>query len=188
MITNELFKCEHILDTDFEYLLSTFSLRMGKGLEIFLKTQALGNEIRHYDNTYLVTDISTGELVAFFSLKAGTVSMESIRFFRTKRESIPGIELSNFAVNDNYKEKHKDMRKIGVTVFIDFIIPLVKQAAKIVAAKVIYIFALPEDRLIKYYSSIGFERLDPPYENDLHSRIKPSYDDGCIFMMQNLFD
>ena len=52
--------------------------------------------------------------------------------------------------------------------------------------KFIYIFALPYEGLIQRYGQYGFKRFEPGHEADLHRRLKPSYDDECIFMYQIL--
>ena len=64
--------------------------------------------------------------------------------------------------------------------------PLIARASEIIGTKVLYIFALPYDDLIVRYMDYGFMRLDDPYEDELHKRLKPSYDQSCIFMYQIL--
>ena len=36
------------------------------------------------------------------------------------------------------------------------------------------------------FKQYGFKRFEPDHEADLHRRLKPSYDDECIFMYQML--
>ena len=48
--------------------------------------------------------------------------------------------------------------------------------------------ALPYDELIIRYKDCGFMRLDSPYEDELHKRLKPLYDRNCIFMYQILHE
>ena len=45
---------------------------------------------------------------------------------------------------------------------------------------------MPVDGLIQRYIQYGFKRLRTAQETELHSRIKPRYDSGCIFMFQML--
>ncbi len=52
--------------------------------------------------------------------------------------------------------------------------------------KALYIYALPEDKLIEHYKKLGFQRLSKKEEQFVHSHVKPKYDDGCIFMYQML--
>ena len=53
-----------------------------------------------------------------------------------------------------------------------------------VGLQVIYIYALPQDKLIEHYKTMGFNRLDEEDEKFVHQHVKPKYDDGCIFMYQ----
>ncbi len=78
------------------------------------------------------------------------------------------------------------MRGTGLIIFSDFIVPVIKKASKSVGVKIIYIFALPFERLIHRYREYGFLRLDSVSEDELHKRLKPNYDENCIFMFQQL--
>lgn len=187
-MNNGIFTCDPILSVPgYKQLITTFTLSRGKGLENYLKKCAEDEELDHLNNTYLVRDMSSNELVAYFSLKAGTISLESGLFFRNNRQAIPGIELSNFAANENYKINHNNGIQVGKVIFYDFILPIVKDVSKMVAVNAIYIFALPEDRLIAHYQGMGFNRLTKKAEKSLHRRTKPTYDNGCIFMYQLLY-
>ena len=55
-----------------------------------------------------------------------------------------------------------------------------------VGVKYIYIFSLPFETLMKRYGDYGFKRLTSRQEEELHRRLKPNYDEGCIFMYQEL--
>ncbi len=96
------------------------------------------------------------------------------------------MEVANFAVNQAYLQKHKELHGTGLIIFNDFIVPTIEEAAKSIGVKIIYIFALPFERLIKRYGEYGFLRLDSAAEDELHKRLKPNYDENCIFMFQQL--
>ena len=55
---------------------------------------------------------------------------------------------------------------------------------EIVGVQALYIYALPQEELIKYYKTLGFSRLDPEMEDFVHKHVKPRYDAGCYFMYQ----
>lgn len=70
-------------------------------------------------------------------------------------------------------------------IFNELILPIVKKVQETIGVKVLYIFALPETRLIDMYiRAYRFKRLDKCDEENLHNRIKPRFDYGCIFMYQ----
>ena len=187
---NELFYCEHILDNiQNPEMIKTFQVnqKTGQGLEYYLKKSAIIEENMHIARTYLVKDKDTHEIVAYFSLKAGMIAAnERKSFFRSEFDSVPGIELANFAVNGLYKEAHEEYEGIGKIIFLDFILPIVKKAAKYIGIKYIYIFALPYDHLINYYKTLEFTRLSFLEELFMHRRIRPRYDRRCIFMAQKI--
>ena len=100
--------------------------------------------------------------------------------------TVPSIELSNFAVNSSYRKQHPEMAEIGKTTFREFVLSLAKFIQTFLGAKALYIFALPEEKLIQHYQDMGFTRLSEEKEKYVHSHVKPKYDDGCIFMYQIL--
>ena len=68
-----------------------------------------------------------------------------------------------------------------MNTFLDLIIPIVKKVQEIVGVKVLYIFALPEQKLMdRYMKEYGFNRLDKCDEDNLHKTIKPRFDYGCV--------
>ena len=42
------------------------------------------------------------------------------------------------------------------------------------------------DELISNYEKYGFSRLAEKYEIEIHNRLKPEYDESCIFMYRML--
>lgn len=153
------------------------------GLEDYLKNQSAKDEKENNSRTYLIKDILTGELAGYFSIRTGliTIQVEGDRF-----DSFPAIELANFAVNKCYKESHPEVSALGFYTFRKFILPLVNSIAKYVGVNSLYIYALPETKLINYYKKLGFTRLPKKQEQFVQYHVKPQYDKGCVFMYQTL--
>ena len=101
-------------------------------------------------------------------------------------DTIPAIELANLAVNDAYRREESKIAKIGFHVFDRFILPIVRNVADLIGVQCLYVYALPKERLIQYYASLGFMRLPSEAEAFVHSHVKPAYDRGCIFMYQGI--
>ncbi len=101
-------------------------------------------------------------------------------------DSIPCIELSNFAVNADYISNHPKAKGIGKYIFAKYVLSIAEAAQALIGVKILCIFALPYNSLISRYESMGFKRLPAKEEKQLHSRIKPNYDAKCIFMYQEL--
>lgn len=187
VLENEAFYCEHLSDdAGIKTLLQQFVVKKetGAGLVNYLQNHALEEEKADEMRTYLVRDKISNEIIGYFSLKAGMVSINEQRgFVKNEFDCVPGIELANFAVNDLYKEAH-EIQGLGTLIFSYFIIPIVQKVAKQIGIKMLYIFALPYPHLIHYYESLHFRRLSADEERYVHKRIKPRYDAHCIFMCQ----
>lgn len=191
---NDIFYCEHI-SRFYEYSekenIFFINKKSGKGLEIYLKESAINDENINENRTYIVRDKVTREIVGYFSLKMGIISTNERKTVSSKVsfDTIPAIELANFAMNDNYKQSHEGERiayKPGKIIFVNFILPIAKEISKYIGAKALFVFALPEKKLLSYYKSLNFSRLSKESENKLHNRLRPNYDKGCIFMWQSL--
>ena len=183
---NDIFTLEHLSQEDYCDIQKFYvGNPKGKGLEEYLKYAALNEEIKGDTRTYLVRDNETNEIAAYFSLRTGLITVKAkSRYF----DNLTGIELANFAVNDNYRiHKDNSTLRIGAYVFSEFIIPTALKAKEYVGASVLYIFALNETRLINYYKTMGFTRVkNRILERFIHRHVKPKYDKGCIFMYRSL--
>lgn len=139
ILSNELFYCEHLTydRSIVEEIKKNFFVlhERGKGLEIYLKERSFIDERFNENRTYIVRDIITDEIVGYFSLKAGLFSIqesidltigESVANF----ETLPGIELAEFAINQRYIVAHPEKKGSGIIVFNDFVVPIVKKVQK----------------------------------------------------------
>lgn len=187
-IKHALFYYEHLFDNpnNLEQI-KNFAIRerSGFGLELYLKETAAFDEEHLLNSTYLVKDKKSHDIVGYFSLKTGLFTVESPTI-EGYFDTIPSVELSNFAVNALYRANHPEVKQIGEILFKSFILPTVQHIQNFVAVKALYIYALPEDKLISHYQKLGFSRLDDEEEKFVHSHVKPKYDADCIFMYQIL--
>ena len=191
VLQNDLFCCSHLgaAERDLKDIMS-FSVKdaNGEGLVTYLRYMAFPEEDTGIMRTYLVRDRYSSELAGYFSLKAGLISVNEVHTENVQTfDTIPGVELANFAVNDNYHKQHPELKGIGLIIFNEFIVPIIQKVSENIGIRIIYLFALPFDRLIERYHDYGFLRLDKSSEDELHKRLKPNYDEDCIFMFQHLF-
>ncbi len=179
---NDYFVVSHLKETDD---LSDFVCKKGKGVEGYLKYSAMTEELCGNARTYIVRDKSTEQIVAYFTLKTGLITVR--RGYSLKFDNYTGIELTNLAVNDCYREKEDAVPKLGTYLFSEFILPLVKEIREYIGAEYLYIFALPYNRLLAHYETMGFSRVsDRRQERFICRHVKPNYDKGCIFMAQKI--
>ena len=195
ILRTQTFYCDHISAADMVDI-ANFTVRkpdIALGLEAYIKEQAIEDERMGAMRTYLVRDIITDELAGYFSLKSGMVSLNEREIVQedgtmsTTFDTVPGIEVANFAVNNTYLKSHENVTGLGIMIFRSFIRVIAQNSAETIGSMVLYIFALPFDSLIERYRTVySFLRLDTNEENDLHKRLKPYYDQSCIFMYQML--
>lgn len=176
---------EHLLDSpENTNLINNFSVgNDATGLELYLKNQATFDEKEKLCRTYLVKDKATREIAGYFSLRTGLITLQ---VYNNSFDSIPAIELANFAMNANYRKKHPDVTKLGFYIFRSFILPLVNAMSSYIGVNSLYIYSLPIEKLIEHYKTMGFSRLPEEQEKFVQNHVKPKYDEGCIFMFQNL--
>lgn len=184
-LNNQYYKISHLLDYDLESLKSfRINNPRGAGLAVYLKKYAVANELAGISRTYIISDTKLNMPVAYFTLQTGLITV-SRGFFR-KFDVITGIELTNFAVNDAYREAQDIIPKLGAYIFNKFILPIVRDISKYVGAKYLYIYALPEDKLMSHYQTMGFSYLPNKEARYVYRHVKPAYDKSCVFMWQSI--
>ncbi|AOZ96071.1 hypothetical protein [Butyrivibrio hungatei] len=183
----DLYECRHLCKNDIDKLHEFTVRKDGGNLANYLDSQAIYDEEEHNARVYLVIDKETQEIAGYFALKAGFVAVHAKRnLFSKEFDSVPGVELANFAVNSSYIQNHENRKGLGAAMFEYCILPIARQAQEIIGIKFIYIFALPYQALIKRYETYGFARLNKLQERNTHLLIRPRYDEGCTFMYQTL--
>lgn len=185
LFADQDFIVEHLFASPENHdLIQSFSVgNSAMGLEIFLKEVAEREESEKQTRTYLIKDRITGELACYFSMRTGLVTLQ---VDGDAFDSLSAVELSNFAMNQVYKSNHPDVKKGGAYFFKRFILPLAQFVSEYVGVSTLYIYALPEDKLMNHYKKLGFSRLPEKKEKFVQNHVKPKYDEGCIFMYQPL--
>ena len=120
LFRNEIYYCDHIGAFDCDYSdIERFSVKdeRGNGLVQYLKYSAQEDESAGRMRTYLVRTNNT-DLAGYFSLKAGLISLnESNNAGYNEFDTLPGIELANFAVNNEYQARHPETKGLGLMIF-----------------------------------------------------------------------
>ncbi|MEE1291277.1 MAG: hypothetical protein UHW86_09635 [Spirochaetota bacterium] len=185
LFADEDFVVEHLFTSPENHdLIQSFSVgNSAMGLEIFLKEVVEREESEKQTRTYLIKDRITGELVCYFSMRTGLVTLQ---VDGDAFDSLSAVELSNFAMNQIYKANHPNAKRLGSYFFKRFILPLAQFVSEYIGVSTLYIYALPEDKLMNHYKKLGFSRLPEEQEKFVQNHVKPKYDEGCIFMYQPL--
>lgn len=165
------------------------------GLESYLKHLAWKEDTGNNIKAYVIKTYFTNEIVAYFTLKCGLITLDSDSRNALKEElakengvklvpeTIPCVEIAQFAVNDNYKVKHgkngQPLKGLGEALYPDFIYPIIKKAASIIGIKCIYLYAAGDEHLTDYYERVfNFKKV----EDESYIPVAPYYDNDCSFM------
>lgn len=187
------------------------------GLRQYLQKKAWDDDIQNINSIYLIKDRKTKMIAAYFGLKAGMVSLEDadeivdnkiegirrntvLEGCKPINQSIPGIELSHFAINDLFKkelesETNKRVSGLGYLFFPKFIYPIIKDVHNKIGVKFFYLYAAVssnEKKLVNYYKKVmGLATLKDCDKkiNNKTLQIKPiraNYDNKCVFMYRTI--
>ena len=173
------------------------------GLEAYLKVCAWNDDENDLVRIYLVKDAVSQDIVAYFGIKAGmlvanmedAVSLdeqerllleEGVKIFP---EVLPGIEISHFAVNDDYRRKLSEngmaVKGIGKYLYPKFIYPIIMDVGQKIGVHILYLYAAGDERLVEYYTeAFGFQEMSGA---DHYTPLEPEYDGGCTFMFQRFY-
>ena len=188
-LEDELFYCENLTLSQKDTVdIADFTVicQEGKGLLNYLQNHAVDDEVQGLMRTYMIRMKGNDECAGFFSLKAGLVSQRELLIDgKIQFDTLPGVELANFAVNGNFVHKYR-VKGLGGVIFSDFILPIIRKVSTIVGVNLVFLFALPYMELMGTYEEYGFRRLALEAEIMLHRRLKPAYDQSCIFMYMPL--
>ena len=172
------------------------------GLEAYLKRCAWEDDLSNQVRIYLIKDAESDEIATYFGLKAGRVadSEEGMPSEEEKQEIMdeygakllpevaPGIEISHFAVNDDYRrhasKDDKPIQGLGAYFYPRFIYPIIEGVASKIGVSMIYLYAAGDEHLEHYYERVfQFQALD---DEDYYIPLEPGYDGGCKFMYRLL--
>ena len=150
-------------------------------LTAYLKKFAKSQEASGDNRIYLVRSVATGQLIAWFGLKAATLPYNDI----DSSFLVPAAELTHFAVDARAKlnSKKSGNMRTGEYIFWNFIIPIVKEASERIACKNLFVFAIDNPKLVTYYkTNLGFKELSDTDEKPFFEYAEPDYDEGCRFL------
>lgn len=173
---------EHLTQELNSYELKMFRVQHDETqLTAYLKKFAKKHEASNDNKIYLVRSVATGQLVAWFGLKAATLPYNDV----DSSFLVPAVELTHFAVDERAKLNSSvagNMRT-GEFIFWNFIVPLTKSAAQIIACKSLFVFAIDHPNLVSYYKTyLGFKELSCANEKQFFEYAAPDYDEGCRFL------
>lgn len=142
-------------------------------LNTFLQSAAFDYNSNGHGNTYLVKDIESGNIIAYYTLKASAMQIKKEE--NEKFESVASIELARFAVDHRYQNQ-----TYGRLIFLCCIIPKVQDVQRIIGIRNIIVFVDElNKRAIRFYKNFGFflgsEEVSNYIEEDFNEKCKIMY-------------
>jgi len=215
-ITNEQldilnqFKCERLTDdANNKSLIKDFINTRNIGIVENLKDEAWEEDQNNKVVYYLIK--KSDDIVLFFSIKCGglftpfekiTDDIKNFKLEDKNRDkcphinhvhfSYPAIEIVHFCVNENFRPKwinfgFEDNQPMGKVLFWHFFPSIIEKLLNLIGCEYLFLFAADstdDSTLVAYYKfDLKFEEAD---ENKLIAPNKPSYDLGCIFLIQKI--
>lgn len=172
-----------LLDSDLNsYELKMFRIQHDETqISKYLCKLAKKHQEQNINKVFLVRDCVNKNLIAFFALKAATLP------YNNKDEIFltPAIEMTHFAIDERYRVvfENPDSMKTGEFIFWNHILPEIKEAAKHIACKNLFIFAIDTPKLVDYYKNrLGFKGLEDIEDKQFFEYASPDYDEGCKFL------
>lgn len=182
------FYVEQITEDVNSYELKTFRVQHDEAqLTNYLKKLAKKHQSSKVNKIYLVRYSSTGQIVAWFGLKAATLPYNDVG----DSFLIPAIELTHFAVDERFKNPlgNEDSVHTGEYIFWNYILPIAKDVSDKVACKALFVFAIDTPKLIKYYKNVlRFKEITHTNEKQFFEYAAPDYDEGCRFLYYPLVE
>lgn len=180
-MVKENFYLEHLTSDLNSYELKMFRVQHDEvQLSSYLKKIAKKHEDNRKNRIYLVRSSATGQLVAWFGLKAASLP------YNDKDDSflIPAVELTHFAVDERAKVVPTENGvRTGELIFWKFILPIVRDVAEKIACKDLFVFAIDVPKLVSYYkNTLGFKEITSVNEKQFFEYAAPDYDEGCRFL------
>lgn len=181
MIEN-LFYWEQLDSNINSYELKMFRVQHGEiQLTDYLKKYAKKHQENSINKIYLIRSIATGQIAAWFGLKAATLP------YNDKNDSflVPGVELTHFAVDERFRMQNilPNETRTGEYIFRRFILPIVRDIASKIACKDLFVFAINAPKLVHYYKErLGFKEMNNIDDKQFFEYAAPDYDEGCKFL------
>lgn len=179
---DNLFYVEHLDSSINSYELKMFRVQHEENqLTNYLKKYARVHQENSINKIYLVRSISTGQLAAWFGLKAATLP------YNDKNDSflVPGVELTHFAVDERFRMQNilQNETRTGEYIFGNYILPIVYDISEKVACKDLFVFAINAPKLVRYYKErLGFKEMNNIDDKQFFEYAAPDYDEGCKFL------
>ncbi len=139
--------------------------------------------------TYLVfyNNADKKELACVFCIRCSSMHFHNASEKNFFSEIVPCIELVYLAVDANYHKDHPKIKQTGGMVFDAFIVPIVQELNRLCGCKYLFLFAINNKKLVKYYiDRMDFQELPEEEEAAVIEYLRTYSSEGCKFLFQDI--
>ena len=139
--------------------------------------------------TYLVfyNQNNKKELACVFCIRCSSMHFRNPSKENFFSEIVPSIELVYLGVDANYARKHPEIKRTGGMVFDAFIVDIVLELNRLCGCKYLFLFAINDKKLIKYYTDrMDFHELPAAEEDVVVEYLKTYSNKNCKFLFQDI--
>lgn len=140
--------------------------------------------------TYLVfyeDSLGKRELACVFCIRCSSMHFRNGSKENFFNEIVPCIELVYLAIDANYNRKHPEIKRTGGMVFDAFIVEIVQELNRLCGCKYLFLFAINDKKLIKYYiNRMDFQELPKVEETAVVEYLKTYSNKSCKFLFQDI--
>lgn len=140
--------------------------------------------------TYLVfyiDEFGKKELACVFCIRCSSMHFHNASKKNFFSEIIPCIELVYIAIDANYHSNHSEIKRTGSMVFDAFIAEIVLELNRLCGCKYLFLFAINDKKLVKYYiDQMDFQELPEKEELAVIEYLKTYSNKGCKFLFQDI--
>lgn len=150
-------------------LVGNFCCGADDPLNTFLSDDSFEYAKQKQGTTYILLDDNKTTILAFYTIKANAIHTYDID--SNEYLALPVIEIARIAVEYDFQRNG-----LGKVLFYDYILPKIKEVAKLIAVYGIIVFVEDENiNGIKFYESLGFKKAN----EETQKAIGDSYNEEC---------
>lgn len=140
--------------------------------------------------TYLVFYINEDnkkELACVFCIRCSSMHFRNPSKENFFSEIVPCIELVYLGIDANYAKNHPEIKRTGGMVFDAFIVDIVLELNRLCGCKYLFLFAINDKKLVKYYiDRMDFHELPAAEEEIVVEYLKTYSNKNCKFLFQDI--
>lgn len=148
-------------------------------LNIFLSDNSFDYHNNVYGTTYLLRDSDSGDILAFYTIKANGIQTYDSETNEYNAE--PVIEIARIAVSFDFQNVG-----LGKLLFYDYIMPRINIVKNEIAVRAIIVFVESDNEQgLCFYKSLGFKKVDEIVQQCIDETFNEECDLYVLSLLEN---